>query len=246
VQSVVPEVTIPPEVTPENVTTYIVDSSREHSIARNILPILKSALARADHRAHLEIEIRKAHVICCVYAIDNSNSFNRIPTYWLPYIRSLGVNVSCNSSIQSVVYVSKYPRQIPVILVGNKIDLRGGEVTNEALEDEIEPIMAEFKVHITPSDVCTVVLTYPNPRKWKHASSVLRKRPSTSQRSSTLLRKQCYIPPHHFMTLENTSVNLQSTRITLTLQIVPQTCLRGRFTPNFQIMRHQKRWDPRC
>lgn len=36
--------------------------------------------------------------------------------------------------------------QIPVILVGNKIDLRGGEVTNEALEDEIVPIMNEFKV----------------------------------------------------------------------------------------------------
>lgn len=36
--------------------------------------------------------------------------------------------------------------QVPVILVGNKIDLRGGEVTNEALEDEIIPIMNEFKV----------------------------------------------------------------------------------------------------
>jgi Ras family protein T1 len=33
-----------------------------------------------------------------------------------------------------------------VILVGNKIDLRGGEVTNEALEEEIVPIMNEFKV----------------------------------------------------------------------------------------------------
>ncbi len=33
-----------------------------------------------------------------------------------------------------------------MILVGNKIDLRGGEVTNEALEDEIVPIMNEFKV----------------------------------------------------------------------------------------------------
>ena len=37
--------------------------------------------------------------------------------------------------------------QVPVILVGNKIDLRGGEVTNEALEAEIIPIMNEFKVH---------------------------------------------------------------------------------------------------
>lgn len=35
-----------------------------------------------------------------------------------------------------------------MILVGNKIDLRGGEVTNEALEDEIVPIMNEFKVSI--------------------------------------------------------------------------------------------------
>lgn len=33
-----------------------------------------------------------------------------------------------------------------MILVGNKIDLRGGEVTNEALEEEIVPIMNEFKV----------------------------------------------------------------------------------------------------
>ncbi|KAI1793289.1 mitochondrial Rho 1 [Ganoderma leucocontextum] len=109
VQHVVPEVTIPPEVTPENVTTYIVDSG-----------------SGENDRQHLESEIRKAHVICVVYSIDNPNSFDRIPTYWLPYFRQLGVNV-------------------PVILVGNKIDLRGGEVTNEALEDEIIPIMNEFK-----------------------------------------------------------------------------------------------------
>ncbi|EIW81024.1 mitochondrial Rho 1 [Coniophora puteana RWD-64-598 SS2] len=109
VQHVVPEVTIPPEVTPENVTTYIVDSG-----------------AGPSDRPHLESEIRKAHVICVVYSIDNPNSFDRIPTFWLPLFRQLGVNV-------------------PVILVGNKIDLRGGEVTNEALEDEILPIMNEFK-----------------------------------------------------------------------------------------------------
>ncbi|KAJ7644227.1 EF hand associated-domain-containing protein [Roridomyces roridus] len=92
VQHIVPEVTIPPEVTPENVTTYIVDSGERN---------------------------RKAHVICVVYSIDNPNSFDRIPTFWLPHFRQLGVNV-------------------PVILVGNKIDL-------EALEEEIQPIMNEFK-----------------------------------------------------------------------------------------------------
>ncbi|KAG9315796.1 EF hand associated-domain-containing protein [Chiua virens] len=109
VQHVVPEVTIPPEVTPENVTTYIVDSG-----------------AGPQDRQHLESEIRKAHVICVVYAIDTPSSFERIAAFWLPHFRQLGVNV-------------------PVILVGNKIDLRGGEVTNEALEDEIVPIMNEFK-----------------------------------------------------------------------------------------------------
>lgn len=80
-----------------------------------------------DDKQHLESEIRKAHVICVVYSIENASSFDRIPTYWLPYFRQLGVNV-------------------PVILIGNKIDLRGGEVTNEALENEIVPIMNEFKV----------------------------------------------------------------------------------------------------
>ncbi|KAG8935543.1 ERMES complex Ca(2+)-binding regulatory GTPase gem1 [Tulasnella sp. 418] len=109
VQHVVPEVTIPPEVTPEKVTTHIIDTS-----------------PGPQDRPHLDTELRKAHAICLVYAIDNPNSFDRIPAYWLPYFRSLGVN-------------------LPVILVGNKIDLRGGEVTNQALEDEIMPIMNEFK-----------------------------------------------------------------------------------------------------
>lgn len=36
--------------------------------------------------------------------------------------------------------------QVPVILVGNKIDLRGGHVTNQGLEDEIAPLMRDFKV----------------------------------------------------------------------------------------------------
>ncbi|KAI6041397.1 EF hand associated-domain-containing protein [Pisolithus marmoratus] len=69
VQHVVPEVTIPPEVTPENVTTYIVDSG-----------------AGPQDRQHLESEIRKAHVICVVYSIDNPNSFDRIPAYWTEII----------------------------------------------------------------------------------------------------------------------------------------------------------------
>jgi mitochondrial Rho GTPase 1 len=49
---------------------------------------------------------------------------------------------------------------VPVILVGNKIDLRGGEVTNEALEDEIIPIMNEFKVRwLTSQALLLPILT---------------------------------------------------------------------------------------
>jgi Ras family protein T1 len=127
VQHIVPEVTIPPEVTPENVTTYIVDSGCKFPVQRACFAHFVFCVGGPQDQQHLEAEIRKAHVICIVYSIDNPNSFDRIPTYWLPYFRQLGVNV-------------------PVILVGNKIDLRGGEVTNEALEDEIVPIMNEFKV----------------------------------------------------------------------------------------------------
>jgi Ras family protein T1 len=105
------------------------------------MPVWKASL---QDRPHLESEIRKAHVICVVYAIDNPNSFDRIPTYWLPHFRQLGVNVPITNPSPGLSYSLVF--QVPVVLVGNKIDLRGGEVTNEALEDEIVPIMNEFKV----------------------------------------------------------------------------------------------------
>lgn len=87
---------------------------------------LSDNLDRPEHRDALGIETRKAHVICIVYDIGDMSTFDRLATYWLPYIRSQGANV-------------------PVVLVGNKIDCRGGNVTNEALEDEMMPIMNEFK-----------------------------------------------------------------------------------------------------
>ena len=89
--------TIPPEVTPENVTTYIVDSSGDNLWIHCLHFLIYIPLAAPKDRAHLDSELRKAHVICVVYSIDNPNSFDRIPTYWLPYFRSLGVNVSRGS-----------------------------------------------------------------------------------------------------------------------------------------------------
>lgn len=61
-----------------------------------------------------------------MYAVNQAGTFGRTSSYWLPYIRSLG-------------------RNVPVVLVGNKIDSRGDDVTNDALEEEIMPIMEEFK-----------------------------------------------------------------------------------------------------
>jgi len=119
-------------------------------LTRHEYPIYLFLIAGPQDRTHLEAEIRKAHVICVVYSIDNPGSFDRIPTYWLPHFRQLGVNVRQCAFFQIQVLILCV--QVPVILVGNKIDLRGGEVTNEALEDEIVPIMNEFKVcgPITP------------------------------------------------------------------------------------------------
>lgn len=65
-------------------------------VSDQLLSALLTHLTAGPHdRIHLESEIRKAHVICVVYSIDNPNSFDRIPTYWLPHFRQLGVNVSC-------------------------------------------------------------------------------------------------------------------------------------------------------
>ncbi|POW03282.1 hypothetical protein PSTT_11206 [Puccinia striiformis] len=106
---VLPEVSIPPEVTPD-ITTHLIDTS-----------------SRPEDRYHLESEIRKAHVVVIIYSVEAPVSFDRITTYWLPTIRSLGVNV-------------------PVILVGNKLDLRSGnDVSNEAFQSELAPLMREFK-----------------------------------------------------------------------------------------------------
>eukprot|EP00126_Sphaerothecum_destruens_P008364 Sdes_comp20184_c0_seq1m13447 len=110
VPPVVPEVTIPPEVSPEQVTTYIVDSSSD-----------------AADKQTLEDEIRLASVICIVFAVDKAETFSRISSHWIPYIRKLlGSNV------------------VPIILVGNKIDLRP-PITTDAQARIYQPVMQKFK-----------------------------------------------------------------------------------------------------
>ena len=109
IQPILPQITIPPTIgTPENVTTTtVVDTSA--------LPQERNNLAR---------EIRKSNVILLVYS--DHYSYERVALFWLPYFRSLGVNV-------------------PVVLCANKSDLAAGHSETQVIEDEMLPLMAEFK-----------------------------------------------------------------------------------------------------
>lgn len=63
------EITIPAEVTPEKVPTYIVD----YSDSEQTLDVLKE-------------EIRRADVICVVYDVSISATVERLSTHWLPFL----------------------------------------------------------------------------------------------------------------------------------------------------------------
>lgn len=108
IQPVLPQITIPPSIgTPENVTTTIVDTS-----------------ARPQDRTTLRKEIRKCNVILLIYA--DHYSYERVALFWMPYFRSLGVNV-------------------PVVLCANKSDLVDQADTPQVVEEELLPVMAEFR-----------------------------------------------------------------------------------------------------
>lgn len=108
IQPVLPQITIPPSIgTADNVTTTIVDTS-----------------ARPQDRTILRKEIRKCNVILLVYA--DHYSYERVALFWMPYFRSLGVNV-------------------PVVLCANKSDLVGQGSTSQVVEEEMLPVMTEFR-----------------------------------------------------------------------------------------------------
>ncbi|XP_023175678.1 mitochondrial Rho GTPase isoform X3 [Drosophila hydei] len=93
------EITIPANVTPEQVPTNIVDFS---------------SVEQSDDA--LAAEINKAHVVCIVYAVDDDDSLDRITSHWLPLVRSTCSNSSNADGEPDVA-------RKPIVLVGNKIDL---------------------------------------------------------------------------------------------------------------------------
>lgn len=89
-QHVIPEVTIPPDWTREKVTTHIVDSS-------GLRKIITPTAARLENRGQLDAEIRKADVICVVYAFDIPQSFVNISAIWLVRIEKTLITKAVHS-----------------------------------------------------------------------------------------------------------------------------------------------------
>lgn len=120
------EITIPPDVTPEMVPTHIVDYSGMYSpfkykrsrVGLNdfnsfiyIFLFAKqkekfSVVAIEQTEDQLLEEVRRAHVICLVYSVEDERTLLRITTHWLPLLRDAIPHSRC-----------------PIILVGNKVDL---------------------------------------------------------------------------------------------------------------------------
>lgn len=75
----------------------------------------------------MDEEIQRADVMCIVYAVNDAASKASIRDNWLPRVRRLGVSV-------------------PIILVGNKVDLALTERSVNDLKREHEPIMNEYRV----------------------------------------------------------------------------------------------------
>ena len=90
----------------------------------NVTTTIVDTSALPQERANLNKEIRKSNVILLVYS--DHYSYERVALFWLPHFRSLGVNV-------------------PVVLCANKSDLSANVNTEQVIEDEMLPVMAEFK-----------------------------------------------------------------------------------------------------
>ncbi|KAA3682392.1 mitochondrial Rho GTPase 1 [Paragonimus westermani] len=80
--------------------------------------------SRTQSQEQLCAEIRRADVICLVHALDDEKSMEKLSSFWLPLIRHNNPNPNSH---------------IPIVLVGNKLDL-----LNESQLSQVLPIMSEF------------------------------------------------------------------------------------------------------
>lgn len=90
----------------------------------NVTTTIVDTSALPQGRASLNKEIRKSNVILLVYS--DHYSYERVALFWMPHFRSLGVNV-------------------PVVLCASKSDQSSNVNTDQVVEDEMLPVMVEFK-----------------------------------------------------------------------------------------------------
>ena len=146
----------------------------------------------------------RANVICVVYAIDNPTSSNRIAQFWIPFIKSTGVNVSvystsgylfyicavwltgegCDLRRSALIYISSCCKpsnlnrerlslrlaKIPLVLVGNKMDLRDESSPYPTMEQTIVPIMEQFRVSI--HWLCSVPVTLSTSLTFRYSKEI--------------------------------------------------------------------------
>eukprot|EP00941_MAST-03F_sp_MAST-3F-sp1_P003703 g3703.t1 len=122
-RSVLHEVQIAPDVTPDKIPLIIVDTqspriSSDHPQDRVVVNNVFAAM-------------RKADVVVLVYDVDRNSTFLNVTKEWLPRIK-------------------RKLKDIPVVIVGNKIDLRnnkGNLAQNEqAMQSKFVPILQSFKM----------------------------------------------------------------------------------------------------
>jgi GTPase SAR1 family protein len=86
--------------------------------------VLVDSSAQKSAEAQTDLEIEKCHVVILVYDVNNFDITKRLRTYWLP--RILKIN-----------------DKVPIILCGNKIDLRSSQ--QDELESLLTPNFIEFR-----------------------------------------------------------------------------------------------------
>ena len=127
-----PEISIPAEVTLDKVQTFIHDTvgpspstGQQGSLPQT--PGGGGGGGGEDDR--LLRDIRRADVLCLVYAVLQPQLYDRLAGYWLPLLRL-------------------HAPGVPVVLVGNKIDQRVGDdfASQDALDRFIVPLMGDYKV----------------------------------------------------------------------------------------------------
>ena len=132
--AVLPEVSIPAEVTVDKVNTFIVDTScLFHPDYLFFIPLPQLInpnvnVGKEENLDQLKSELERADVVCLIYADDTESSYDRLGQLWIPLIRKHAVNK-------------------PILLVGNKIDLRRSDIgaENAKVEQFIIPLMNKFE-----------------------------------------------------------------------------------------------------